>query len=257
MKKYPIAIPSRPLNSLVTLDVQSCTTTKKSKLCRLFGDHDFVAGKKDASKFPSTWSKAVHKIESEELRNRDMIQNIIYVSSRIARGAVDQFSPLYEEINSQINVMAAQGELLPEVYAKSLKISARSIRLLANLLLVAEVCSLFAVQVLCPSNNTLLMTGIALGMVLLICALHNEASVKLAKANKSMDLYDNLKELQNCEAAWKRALINLKEYEKKVDQITESIIRDRKRSYRQGFHRGAAGKPEAAQFLKELVQQGR
>jgi hypothetical protein len=49
----------------------------------------------------------------------------------------------------------------------------------------------------------------------------------------------------------------LEEYEKKVDTITESRIKDRKSSYRRGFHRGAAGKPEAVPFLQQLVQAGR
>lgn len=106
-------------------------------------------------------------------------------------------------------------------------------------------------------GNALLMVGLTLGVPLIIGALHDDATDKHTKANNSMDLYDDRKELQECESAWKRSLGKLEEYEKKVDPITESIIKDRKSSYRQGFHRGSAGKPEAAPYLKELMAASR
>jgi hypothetical protein len=106
-------------------------------------------------------------------------------------------------------------------------------------------------------GNALLMVGLTLGIPLIIGALHDDATEKHTKANNSMNLYDDRTELQVSESAWQRTLSMLEEYEKKVDPITESIIRDRKSSYRQGFHRGAAGKPEAAPYLKELMATGR
>ena len=335
MRNSMIAIPARPTNNLKHFTVH-IVKNRDDKGKWTAGDPDFKDGSNDAVKSPSIWKERLEGIEQEELLAKDKIRNMLDQNISSARSTLDLFPQLHDQNKAQIDVMAAQGGMLPEVEAKNLKSSARWTRMFANFLLVVEVCSLFAVAKTTFGNgligpltlailfvaiiavltglalgkasdkykgwifwtfiavgmllaitgmvgfailrastfnaslmggtinygqvslgNALLMIGLTLGVPLIIGALHHDASVKKTKADNSMDLYDDRKELQECESAWKRTLGKLEQYEKKVDQITDGIIKDRKSSYRQGFHSGAAGKPEAAPFLKELVQQGR
>ena len=339
MNKHLIAIPARPTNTLEYFSVhqeKSRNRKKWWKLCWLLGDSDYRNGKRDVRKSPSIWSESIHGMEKDEERKRDNIWNWLMQNIDAAKKTLDQFPVLREQNKQQIADVEAQGGLLPDVIAKNLRSSARSARILANILLLVEIFGLFAVAKVtfgsglvgpfCTAvlfvaiiailtklslskasetfkpklfwgfiifggllaftgmvgfailrastfnaslmggsvnfgqvslGNALLMLGLTLGVPLIIGALHDDATDKHTKANNSMDLYDDRKELDECESAWKRTLGKLEEYEKKVDELTNSIIRDRQCSYRQGFHRGAAGKPDAAPFLKELIAAGK
>ena len=339
MSKHLVAIPARPANNLDYFSVhREKTKNRKSwwTFSWLFGDSDYRWGKQDVRKAPSVWSESLHGIEKEEERDKDKIDSWLKQNISGARSTLDLFPPLHDQNKAQIDVMAAQGGMLPEVEAKNLKSSARWTRMFANFLLVVEVCSLFAVAKTTFGNgligpltlailfvaiiavltglalgkasdkykgwifwtfisvgmllaitgmvgfailrastfnaslmggtinygqvslgNALLMIGLTLGVPLIIGALHHDASVKKTKADNSMDLYDDRMELQKCESEWNQLLVKLEGYEKKMDALTQSIIRDRKSSYRQGFHRGSPGNPAAAPFLKELVAAGK
>lgn len=103
------------------------------------------------------------------------------------------------------------------------------------------------------TGNMLLMAGITLGVPLIVGVLYDEAVEKRTMALNSLNLYRDRNLIDSRESEWRVALCKLEEYDAHLNDLTERIIGSRQSSYRRGFHRSAAGNPEAAPHMKELM----
>jgi len=103
------------------------------------------------------------------------------------------------------------------------------------------------------TGNMLLMAGITLGVPLIVGVLYDEAVEKRTMALNSLNLYRDRNLIDSRESEWRVALGKLEEYDAHLNDLTERIIGSRQSSYRRGFHRSAAGNPEAAPHMKELM----
>ena len=103
------------------------------------------------------------------------------------------------------------------------------------------------------TGNMLLMAGITLGVPLVVGVLYDEAVEKRTMAMNSLKLYRDRNQIDSRESEWRVTLGKLQAYDAHLDELTERIIGSRQSSYRRGFHRSAAGNPDASPHMKELM----